>query len=373
MKKILISAAALCFSALSFGQHYTFETVTDLEATPVISQGITGTCWSFSTSSFLESEIIRTTGKQIDISEMYNVRNTYPEKARNYIMRQGKAQFSQGGLSHDVINSIARYGMVPQRVYTGLENGQEKHNHIEMVSVLEGMLKVYVENPAKTLSPKWKQAIESVLDVYLGKNVSEFTYEGKQYTPESFLKMTGIRPEDYVSVTSFTHRPFYSDFVLDIPDNFSNGSYYNLPLDEFVAVIDHALENGYTLALDCDVSEPTFSQKDGVAVIPADENDVKTIRSTIKEEKRISQEYRQQEFENYHTTDDHLMHIVGKVKDQEGRVYYKVKNSWGTDKNRVGDSEGYINMSVPYIRLKAISVMLHKDGLSKATRKSLKL
>lgn len=373
MKKILVSLGALCFSALSFAQQYIFETVTDLEATPVISQGITGTCWSFSTSSFLESEIMRITGKQIDISEMYNVRNTYPEKARNYVMRQGKAQFSQGGLSHDVINSMAKYGIVPQNVYTGLEEGQEKHNHIEMVSVLEGMLNVYVENPAKTLSPHWEKAVESVLDVYLGKRVEKFTYEGKTYSPESFLKMTKIQPGDYVSVTSFTHKPFYSDFILNIPDNFSNGSYYNLPLDEFVAVIDYALENGFTLALDCDVSDPTFSQKDGVAVIPENETDIKTILKDIKQEKNISPEYRQQEFENYHTTDDHLMHIVGKVKDQEGHVYYKVKNSWGTDKSRVGESGGYINMSVPYMRLKAISVILHKDGLSKNIRKKLKL
>ena len=373
MKKILVSLGALCFSVITFAQQYTFETVTDLESTPVISQGITGTCWSFSTSSFLESEIMRITGKQIDISEMYNVRNTYPEKAWNYLMRQGNARFSQGGLSHDVINSIRKYGIVPQSVYTGLEEGQEKHNHIEMVSVLEGMLNIYVENPAKTLSSNWKKAVESVLDVYLGKRIEEFTYEGKNYTPESFLEMTRIQPEDYVSVTSFMHKPFYSDFILNIPDNFSNGSYYNLPLDEFVAVIDHALENGYTLALDCDVSEPTFSQKDGVAVIPENETDTRTILKDIKQEKSISPEYRQQEFENYHTTDDHLMHIVGKVKDQEGHVYYKVKNSWGTDKIRVGESGGYINMSVPYMRLKAISVMLHKDGLSKAVRKKLNL
>lgn len=373
MKKTLITLACLCIAALAFSQQYTFETLTDLEATPVISQGITGTCWSFSTSSFLESEIIRTTGNQIDISEMYNVRNTYTKKAWNYVMRQGKAQFSQGGLSHDVMNSVAAYGIVPQSVYTGLAEGQEKYNHIEMVSVLEAMLKVYVDNPAKTLSDNWRKAIESVLDVYLGERMDEFTYDGKQYSPESFLEMTGIQPENYVSVTSFLHRPFYTGFILNIPDNFSNGSYYNLPLDEFISVIDHALENGYTLALDCDVSEPTFSQKDGIAVIPENEFEKKAILEEIKPEKNISPEYRQQEFENFHTTDDHLMHITGKVKDQKGNMYYKVKNSWGTDKSRVGDSGGYIYMSVPYMRLKAISVMLHKDGLPKDIRKKTNL
>lgn len=373
MKKILISLGCLCFTTLSFSQHYTFETLTDLEATPVTSQGITGTCWSFSTSSFLESEIMRTTGKKIDLSEMYNVRNTYPKKAWNYVMRRGKAQFSQGGLSHDVINSVAQYGMVPQKVYSGLKEGQEKYNHIEMVSVLEAMLKVYVENPARTLSGDWKAAVESVLDVYLGPKVDEFTYQGKTYTPKSFLEMTKIQPEDYVSVTSFLHQPFYTSFVLNIPDNFSNGSFYNIKLDEFIGVIDHALENGYTLALDCDVSEPSFSQKHGVAVIPENEFEVKAILDEIKQEKLISPEYRQEEFENFHTTDDHLMHIIGKVKDQKGNIYYKVKNSWGTDKTRVGDSGGYIYISVPYMKLKAISVMLHKDGLPKDTRKKLDL
>ncbi|RAV28682.1 C1 family peptidase [Sinomicrobium soli] len=367
MKKFLLCLGCLCSATLAFSQQYSFNSVIDLEATPVISQDITGTCWSFSTSSFLESEIIRISGKQIDISEMYNVRNTYPEKAWNYVMRQGKAQFSQGGLAHDVINSAAEYGLVPHQVYTGLSDGQEKHNHTEMVSVLEGMLNVYIENPARTLSPKWKDAVESVLDVYLGKRVDTFTFDGKEYSPESFMKMTGIAPENYITVTSFTHRPFYSAFVLNIPDNFSDGSFYNLPLDEFIQVIDHALEEGYTLALDCDVSEPGFSQKHGVAVVPENTADAPAILSEIKPEKAVSPEYRQQEFENFHTTDDHLMHITGKATDQNGNTYYKVKNSWGTDQNRVGDTGGYIYMSVPYMRLKAISVMLHKEALSGST------
>ncbi|WP_461534048.1 C1 family peptidase [Sinomicrobium sp.] len=371
MKKFLLYLGCLCCTSLAFSQQYSFDKLIDLEANPVISQDITGTCWSFATSSFLESEIIRMSGKHIDISEMYNVRNTYSKKAWNYVMRQGKAQFSQGGLAHDVINSIAEYGMVPQKLYTGLKEGEEKHNHTELVSVLKGMLDVYIENPAKTLSPKWKEAVENVLDTYLGKRIASFTFEGKEYTPQSFMEMTGIKPENYITVTSFTHRPFYEDFVLNIPDNFSNGSLYNLPLDEFIQVVDHALEKGYTLSLDCDVSEAGFSQKHGIAIVPENTADAHAILTEIMPEKAVSPEYRQQEFENYHTTDDHLMHIVGKVKDQKGNIYYKVKNSWGTDKTRVGDSGGYIYMSVPYMRLKAISVMLHKEALPSDTAKHL--
>lgn len=372
MKKTLIALSLLGSSLSANAQNYEFQTVTDLEALPVISQGQTGTCWSFSASSFLESEIIRLTGKKIDLSEMYQVRNTYPKKAENYVMRQGKAQFGEGGLAHDVINSVADFGLVPNSVYTGLNGTYENHNHAEMVAVLESMLKTYVENPAKKLSPNWKKGIEVLLDVYMGKNPSEFTFEGKKYTPKSFQEFAKINPKEYVTISSFTHVPNYKSFILNIPDNFSNGSFYNLPLDEFIANIDNALAKGFTVELDCDVSEATFSGKNGVAVIPASEDDAKTILTEIKAEKNITAEYRQQEFENLTTTDDHLMHIVGKMKDQKGNIYYKVKNSWGTDEKRVANG-GYVYMSVPYMKLKAISVLVHKDALTQATRKILSL
>ncbi len=372
MKKIFVSAALLGLIFSAQAQKYEFQTVTDLEALPVISQGNTGTCWSFSTSSFLESEVIRLTGKKIDLSEMYQVRNTYPKKAENYVMRQGKAQFGEGGLAHDVINSVADYGLVPNSVFTGLNGTSETFNHAEMVAVIESMLKTYAENPGKKLSPNWKKAIDAMLDIYIGKNVTEFTYEGKKYTPKSFQAMTKINPKDYVTITSFTHTPNYGTFILNVPDNFSNGSFYNLPLEEYIANIDNALANGFTVELDCDVSEPTFSGKYGVAVIPNDDADTKTILTEIKPEKAITPEYRQAEFENLSTQDDHLMHIVGKVKDQNGNIYYKVKNSWGTDPNRVANG-GYVYMSVPYMKLKSISVLVHKDALQKDTRKKLGL
>ncbi len=371
MKTNFITIALLSFVFSVSAQKYNFQTLKNIDAEPVISQGNTGTCWSFSSTSFLEAEIIRITGKKIDLSEMYNVRHTYPKKAWTYIMRQGKAQFGEGGLNHDVINSAKLAGIVPESVYPGLVGTNTKHDHAKMVEELETIVKKHA-NPEVKLDPKWKSEVTTILDQYMGQNITEFIFEGKKYTPKSFLAFTQLKLEDYITISSFTHEPFYKTFILDIPDNFSNGSFYNLPLDEFVKNIDNALEKGYTLALDTDVSEKTFSGKYGVAVIPENENDEKTILTEIKKEKKITPEFRQQEFENFNTTDDHLMHIVGKVKDQKGTIYYKVKNSWGSDEKHIGN-EGYIYMSVAYLKLKAISVLVNKDALFQDTQKALKL
>ena len=372
MKNNIILYGLLLVSFLGFSQTYQFKTIIDLEATDVISQGSTGTCWSFSTSSFIESEIIRLTGNNIDISEMYTVRNTYPQKATNYLMRQGKAQFSEGGLAHDVMNSVRDFGLVPQSAYTGLENDVSKHNHAEMVAVLKAVLDVYISNPTRNLSQKWKTVVNSTLDTYLGDNITTFSYDGMPYTPQEFLKMTKINPDNYVSITSFTHRPYYSSFILNIPDNFSNGSFYNVKLDEMIGVINTALKNGFTVELDCDVSEKTFSAKHGVAVIPKDDETAAEAIISVRPEKQITAEYRQQEFENYNTTDDHLMHITGMLKDQNGTVYYKIKNSWGSDSSRVANN-GYVYMSEAFMRLKTISVMVHKDALPQSIKEKLDL
>jgi bleomycin hydrolase len=360
----------LIFNAISgFSQAYEFETIIDLEATDVISQGRTGTCWSFSTSSFLESEIMRQSGKQIDLSEMYTVRQTYPKKAWIYVMRQGKAQFSEGGLAHDVINSIANHGIVPNTAYPGLKESSERHDHSKMVDTLKKMLDAYKKKPSGYKSD-WKQDVEHILDSHLGETITTFNYEGIQYTPQSFLEMTQLNPKDYVTITSFTHKPYYSNFILNIPDNFSNGSFYNVPLDNLINVINSALEKGYTIELDCDVSEKTFSSKHGVAVIPEDDAKAIEALTSVQKEKEITPEYRQQEFENYHTTDDHLMHITGRLKDQNGTTYYKVKNSWGNNSERVSNG-GYIYMSEAYMRLKTISVMVHKDALPESLQPKL--
>lgn len=379
MNKSIFNIAFLLLSYLGFSQNYEFQTVKDIEAMPVTSQDNTGTCWSFATTSFLEAEIIRITGKKVDLSEMYSARNTYLDKAENYVSRQGKAQFGEGGLSHDVINSARKYGIVPQSSYIGKTSPDSKYDHEKMVAELEAIVKKAVAQTPKKY-PNWKSDYVAVLDAYMGtfkeddKMISpnltidgKGSNEGKALTPKQFLTANKLNLDDYITLTSFTNEPFYSKFILNIPDNFANGSMFNLPLDEFIQNIDNALDKGYTLALDSDVSEVTFTKEYGMAVLPENENDSKAILKEIKPEKNVSPEYRQAEFENYDTQDDHLMHIVGKVADQKGNPYYKVKNSWGTKAGK----EGYFYMSVPYIRLKAISVMLNKNGLTKKTKTAI--
>lgn len=380
MNKSIFYVAFLLAGVAGFSQTYEFHTIKDLDATPVISQDKTGTCWSFATTSFLEAEIIRATGKKMDLSEMYNVRNTYLDKAENYVMRQGKAQFGEGGLSHDVINSARKYGVVPESNFIGKTNSDSKYNHGKMVAELEAIVKKAVAETPKNY-PQWKADYAGVLDTYMGKfnqddkiissqqaiDNNKINFEGKSITPKQFLATTKLNLDDYVTLTSFTSEPPYSKFILNIPDNFANGSYYNLPLDEFVQNIDNALDKGFTIALDTDISEKTFSGEQGIAIIPENEEDSNLILTEIKREKSITPEYRQAEFENFDTVDDHLMHIVGKVADQKGNLYYKVKSSWGTNSGK----DGFVYISVPFVRLKAISVMLHKDGLIKKTKSAL--
>ncbi len=371
MKQFLITIVFVLLSISIFSQkEYTFQDVIDIESSSVKSQGKTGTCWSFSTSSFIESEIFRLTGEQVDISEMFSVRNTYDDKAWNYVMRQGKTQFSEGGLAHDVMNSIRDNGLVPEIVFSGVKFEDKIYNHSKIIPEMKHVLDEFIKNDKDSKYPNWKKETSKILDVEIGKKPKEFDYEGSSYTPFSFAKKFKINSNDYVTLTSFTQVPFYTNFVLNIPDNFSNGSMYNLPIDELVFVVTNALAKGFTIALDVDVSEKTFSAKYGKAILPKNEEDNLKSMTEIVEESIVSQEYRQEEFENYNTTDDHLMHIVGIVKDQNENKYFKIKNSWGSNSNRVGN-DGYIYMSLPYFKLKTISVLLHKDGLSKKIKSFL--
>ncbi|WP_372746116.1 C1 family peptidase [Lutibacter sp.] len=353
-------------------QKYSFTSVIDIEASDVKSQGNTGTCWSFAGSSFIESEIFKSSGVLIDISEMYNVRQTYPSKAWNYVMRQGKTQFSEGGLAHDVLNSIKQYGLVPESAYSGLMTESQKHDHATIVPELQKVLDAYIKNDKDSNSPNWKFKVDSILNVKLGKIPDNFSYNGLYYNPKSFLEMTKFDVSNYVTLTSFLQEPFYSQFILNIPDNFSNGIYYNIPLNKLVDAVDTALKNGYSLALDCDVSEKTFSSKYGVAVLPKKLDEQEKCLTYIVEESEITPEFRQQEFENYNTTDDHLMHIVGLVKDQNNNEYYKIKNSWGGNSDRIGN-DGYVYMSKPFFKLKTISVTVNKKGLPDTLKKDLKI
>ncbi|WP_103070264.1 C1 family peptidase [Aquimarina sediminis] len=361
MKKIVFIASL--FLSVSYAQEihpdYTITDTVSHQCTPVISQENTGTCWSFSTTSYIESEIARLGKGTYDLSELYQVRNTYTDKARNYILRQGKAQFSEGALSHDVINSIRNHGIVPDTVYTGLsDNPTNRHDHSELIKLLTSMVDNAVKH--KILSKNWWKSYEAMLDIYLGERPSTFNYENKEYTPVEFAKKLGIEADNYITFTSFTHHPMYSSFILEIPDNFSNGIYHNVKLDELQQIVDYALKEGFTIAWDGDVSEIGFSQKNGLAIL-TNKEESKNIFNQYSEEEKVTQESRQKEFENYNTTDDHLMHLVGKGVDKKGKTYYKIKNSWGTD----GAQQGYLYMSDAYFRMKTVGILLHKDGVPK--------
>ena len=345
---------------------YQFTSVSEAGCTTVKNQANTGTCWSFATCSFLESELIRIDKGNLDLSEMFIVRNIYRDKAYNYVMRQGRANFGQGSLAHDFTNSVMRHGIVPESVYSGLINGRTKHNHSALVKELKHLLDSLVDQ--RLLKPGWDKAYDEILTAHIGGSPDSFEYEGKTYTPKSFAMSLGLNPQNYISITSYTHHPFYEKFILEIPDNFSNESYYNVPIEELEAIVDNAIQNGYTVAWDGDVSEKGFSQQKGMAVVPANPMETNHFKQPVAETK-VTQELRQQTFESYATTDDHLMHIVGIAKDQEGTKYYKIKNSWG----KKGKYAGYLYMSAAYFRLKTVAVMVNKDSIPKEVAGKLTL
>lgn len=366
MKKLLWTSL-LC-GTFAFGQsEYKFTKVIDLTPTPVVSQGNTGTCWSFSTVSFLESEVKRINEKDIDLSEMYIVSNTYPDKAYNYVYRQGKAQFSEGGLAHDVINAVRKGGIVPQGSFTGFVEDTDKYDHSVMVEKLTGYVENLTKHPKAYMKENWMEGFDGILAEYLGKKPKSFSYEGKTYTPQQFAEFLKINPDDYVSFSSFTNVPYYKSFVLSIPDNFSNGSFYNLPLDEYMELMSDAIHKGYTISFSSDVSESTFSAKNGMAILPL-EGQKEDYFKVLLPEKWATAEERQKSFEDFSTGDDHLMHITGIVKDQLGNQYFDVKNSWGTE--NLGNG-GHIYMSFPYMRMKSICFLVHKDAVSKELKKKL--
>jgi len=368
MRKVFLMGVFLC-SIVCFGQKihdYQFTHIVNNDHTEVLSQGQTGTCWSFSTVSFLESEVKRITGKNVDLSEMYIVKNTYPAKAYNYVYRQGKAQFSEGGLGHDVLNAVRTDGVVPYEFYTGIVGDTGKHNHSVMVEKLTGYVENLVNHPKAYLKDNWQQEFDAILDEYMGKEPQSFTFEGKKFTPKAFADYLKINPDDYVAFSSFTNVPYYKTFVLSIPDNFSNGSFYNLPLDEYMQLMNDALMNGFTISFSTDVSEYGFSAKEGMAILPS-EGETEDYFKTILPEKWATAEERQKNFENYTTVDDHLMHITGILKDQLGNQYFDVKNSWGKDLANGGD----VYMSAAFMRMKSIGFWVHKDALSKELKDKL--
>ena len=340
----------LLIANISFSQTK-FTPIINLETTTVKNQQRTGTCWSFATASFIESEVLRINKEPYDLSEMFVVRNIYENKAKNYFLRQGKANFSQGGLSHDFINAIASSGLVPQEAYAGKPKHEEVYNHTELFDVLNGYLKSAVASNQHT--DYWFEGYNAILDVYLGRKPYSFTYEGQSYTPKKFAASLGIDPKKYIEFASVSHHPLHKYFVLEIPDNYSSGMYYNLKIDELKAQTDYALENGFTVSWDGDVSEPGFGRKSGIIAL---ENESIADFNYFDISKK-----RKKQFESYSTTNDHLMHIIGKAKDEKGKLYYIVKNSWGN----AGKYDGYYYMTDRYFLLKTVAIMVHRDAIMK--------
>ncbi len=400
MKKMLTLLVALCGTMAAWAQApeakategYQFTDIKVIETTPVKNQNRSGTCWCYSTMTFLEAEILRAGGEAVHLSEMFAVRHAYMKKAEMYVRMHGHLNFAEGGAAHDVTEVIKEYGIVPNEVYTGMNYGTELADFHEITPVMTAYLDAVIkagDTSRRPLTTAWKRGFNAILDEYFGELPESFVWKGKEYTPKSFAESLPIDMDDYIDLSSFTHHPFYEQFVLEVPDNWMWGQVYNLPMEEMMRVVDHALENGYTLAWGTDVSEKGFSRTKAIGVIP--ETDPKSMSGTEAErwgsltakereaalysfekptkEREITQEMRQEAFDNYETTDDHGMVIVGTAKDQNGTIYYKVQNSWDT----VKPYDGFWYFSKPFVAYKTTDLMVNKKALPKDIAKKLGL
>ena len=369
---------------------FEFTDIKLVKTTPVKDQNKSGTCWSFAGVSYFEDEIMRKGGEELNLSEMFIVRQCYLDKAKKYVRMGGTINFAQGGSILDIPYVWENYGAIPDEVYAGLNYGEVKHDHYEMFDVLDGYLKGVLKRGTKKLSTAWLAGFEAILDAYLGKVPESFEYNGKTYTPESYAKELGLKIDDYVAVTSFTHHPFYKPFALEVADNWLWGEYNNVPMEELKAIVDNAIDKGYSICWAADVSEGGFKWTKGYAVIPQEVNaadmDGTELSRWVKlsdkerEEQRfeingpvkeqvITQESRQKGFDNFETTDDHGMTIVGIATDQEGNRYYKVKNSWDT--NQIYD--GFFYVSEPYFLAKTLSILVNKEAIPSDILKKMTL
>lgn len=396
MKKFFVSALMLAFALSSVSakdkkktedEGYVFTTVKELKITPVKNQNRTGTCWCFSTLGFLESELLRMGKGEYDLSEMFIVSKNYKDKAEKFVRLHGKLNYAQGGSFEDVLQAWKEYGIVPESVMNGLQYGEDMHVHNELESASRAYLDEIIKNPNRKLSTAWKKGFDGIIDAYLGIAPEKFTYNGKEYTPKSFAAELGINPDDYVSLTSYTHHPFYTEFPIEVEDNWRWADSYNLPIDELMQVFDNAINTGYTIAWGSDVSEKGFT-RNGIGVIPDIESmersgsdqdrwlglstsekdaEIKKMMEKPCKELEITQEMRQQAYDNYETTDDHGMQIYGIAKDQTGKKFYMIKNSWGTDNKYKGT--WYISEN--FVKYKTMNIVVHKDALPQAIKDKL--
>lgn len=394
MKRLIVLyliAPLFLFQYSVFAQEktgYEFEIIKKLETSPVKDQQRTGTCWSYATTSFLESEIIRLGNPEVILSPMHFVRYAYSNKVERYVRFQGTNNFGQGGQAHNVMDVIRKHGIVPEKDFSGINYGEDVHVHSELEGILQAMVDVVIKNRNRKLSTAWKPAIEKVIETYFGETPKSITYNGESLSPQKLTEKLGINPDDYIEITSYSNHPYYQKVVLEIPDNWAHKQYYNVPLQDLMSIMNNSIDNGFTIAWDGDVSEKSFSYKKGLAVLPqlnvkemtdseqakwADLPNDKRLEEiySFKEivpEIKVTPELRQETFDNYLTTDDHLMHIVGTSKDQNGTLYYITKNSWG-DEDHIFD--GYLHMSEQYVRKKTIAIMVHKDAVPKHIAKEL--
>ena len=400
MKNLMLSLFALCLALTAGAQTadttsaegYRFTDTKIIPTTAVKDQSRSGTCWCFSTLSFLESEILRAGGPAMHLSEMWIVRHSFMDKAEKYVRMHGTINFAEGGASHDVTAGIKAHGIVPFEVYPGLNYGTEKPDFHELSVVLKAYLDAVVktgDKSGKALSTAWKRGFDAILDEYFGPLPETFTYEGKEYTPETFAAQLPIDLDNYIDISSFTHHPFYTQFIIEVPDNWMWGTVYNVPLDEMMQIIDHALEQGYTVSWGTDVSEKGFSRTKAIGIVP--EADTESMSGTEAErwgkltdkekeaalykfdkpgkERTITQQMRQTAFDNYETTDDHGMLIMGTATDQAGNRYYKVQNSW----NVLPPYDGFWYFSRPFVAYKTTSIMVNKQALPKEIARKLGL
>jgi bleomycin hydrolase len=394
---LFVLVASVAFSTPSFarshkkdqkkanqGYHFTDEVV--VPHTSVKNQYRSGTCWDYSGMALVEAELLRTTGKKYNLSEMFNVYYQYSGRAAKYVRLHGKMMLGPGGETTDVMRIIKKYGMVPDSVYSGMQYGTKLPVQSEMDNVLQNYVDAIVSDPNRKLTPAWHKGFDAVMTSYMGEIPKTFQYEGKTYTPQTFRDMTGFNPEDIIPITSFMDHPYFAKFPIAIPDNWTWAQYDNIPLNDLMRIINHALKSGYCLAWDTDVSNKGFNWKKGVAFVPDEHPKLEGTAlsawdnlsrkqkeerlynaDSIVQEATITPQLRQKDYDNYLTQDDHLMLIVGIAHDQNGKVFYKVKNSWGTDQVY----HGYIYVSAAYIELNTLSISVNKDAIPEELRQKM--
>lgn len=397
MKKLVaLLAVSICFSGISAkspkkdkdAEGFVFTTVKENPITSIKNQNRSSTCWAFSSVAFLESELLRMGKGEFDLSEMFIVHKTMEDRATNYVRYHGDSSFSPGGSFYDVIYCMDNYGLVPQEAMPGIMYGDSLPVHNELDAVAEGYVNAIAKGKLRKLSNVWKNGLSSIYDAYLGQCPTEFTFKGKKYTPKSFVsEVLGLKAADYVSLTSYTHHPFYQQMNIEVQDNWRNSLSYNLPIDELMAVMENAINNGYTFAWGSDVSEQGFT-RDGIAVYPDAEKGAeqtgsdmahwlglsatdkrKELTSRPLPEINVTQEMRQEAYDNWETTDDHGMQIYGIAKDQSGKEYFMVKNSWGTNNKY----KGTWYASKAFVAYKTMNILVHKNAIPTDIAKKLGL